>query len=53
MAEYEFVPKEFSTIAVNGNDLNMWMIKPPNFDAFNGVSTFCGSIFRSGFTGCW
>ncbi|MGB7843292.1 MAG: S9 family peptidase [Salinimicrobium sp.] len=32
IAEYEFSPKEFSTIAVNGNDLNMWMIKPPNFD---------------------
>ncbi len=25
--------KEFSTINVNGNDLNMWMIKPANFDA--------------------
>lgn len=24
--------KEFSTINVNGNDLNMWMIKPANFD---------------------
>ncbi len=32
MAEYKIVPKEFSTIAVNGSDLNMWMIKPPNFD---------------------
>ena len=25
--------KEFSTIKINGNDLNMWMIKPANFDA--------------------
>ncbi len=25
-------PKEFSTIAVNGETLNMWMIKPANFD---------------------
>jgi len=25
--------KEFSTIQINGNDLNMWMIKPANFDA--------------------
>ena len=25
--------KEFSTINVNGNDLNMWMIKPADFDA--------------------
>lgn len=32
ISEYEFSPKEFSTIAVNGNDLNMWMIKPPKFD---------------------
>jgi dipeptidyl-peptidase-4 len=32
MAEYEIVPKEFSTLAVNGADFNMWMIKPPGFD---------------------
>ncbi len=32
IAEYSFSPKEFSTIPVNGNDLNMWMIKPPKFD---------------------
>lgn len=25
-------PKEFSTININGNDLNMYMIKPPDFD---------------------
>ncbi|RAJ08130.1 S9 family peptidase [Arenibacter echinorum] len=30
---YRINPKEFSTIAINGNDLNMWMIKPKNFDA--------------------
>ena len=30
--EYDFSPKEFSTIHVNGNDLNMWMIKPSDFD---------------------
>jgi len=29
---YEMSPKEFSTIAINGNDLNMWMIKPKDFD---------------------
>ena len=29
---YQMSEKEFSTISVNGNDLNMWMIKPPNFD---------------------
>ncbi len=30
---YQISPKEFSTLRVNGNDLNMYMIKPPNFDA--------------------
>ncbi len=30
---YQFQPKEFSTIAINGNALNMYMIKPPDFDA--------------------
>ncbi len=29
---YAISPKEFSTITVNGNDLNMFMIKPSNFD---------------------
>jgi len=29
---YEMVDKEFSTIKINGNDLNMWMIKPKNFN---------------------
>ena len=32
VAGYAFAPKEFSTININGNDLNMWMIKPLNFD---------------------
>jgi dipeptidyl-peptidase-4 len=30
---YEMSEKEFSTIAINGNDLNMYMIKPKDFDA--------------------
>jgi dipeptidyl-peptidase-4 len=30
---YTISEKEFSTISVNGNDLNMWIIKPANFDA--------------------
>ncbi len=30
---YEMSPKEFSTIAINGNELNMYMIKPKDFDA--------------------
>lgn len=29
---YEISPKVYSTISVNGNDLNMYMIKPKNFD---------------------
>ncbi|MGO3706627.1 MAG: S9 family peptidase [Mesonia hippocampi] len=33
IAAYNFSPKEFSTITINGNDLNMWMIKPKDFDA--------------------
>lgn len=32
IADYDFSPKEFSTIEVNGAELNMWMIKPSNFD---------------------
>ncbi|MGB5357749.1 MAG: S9 family peptidase [Eudoraea sp.] len=32
LLSYEISPKEFSTLSVNGNDLNMWMIKPKNFD---------------------
>ncbi|MEL6485088.1 MAG: prolyl oligopeptidase family serine peptidase, partial [Bacteroidota bacterium] len=29
---YELSPKEFSTISVNGEELNMYMIKPVDFD---------------------
>jgi dipeptidyl-peptidase-4 len=29
---YEMSAKEFSTLSVNGHDLNMWLIKPANFD---------------------
>ena len=32
LANYKTSKKEFSTIHINGNDLNMWMIKPANFD---------------------
>ena len=32
VSEYKMSPKEFSTIRINGNDLNMWMLKPLNFD---------------------
>ncbi|QXP77646.1 MULTISPECIES: S9 family peptidase [Winogradskyella] len=30
---YVMSEKEFSTISINGNDLNMWTIKPKDFDA--------------------
>ncbi|WP_026776751.1 S9 family peptidase [Polaribacter sp. Hel_I_88] len=32
LAAYKMSPKEFSTININGNDLNMWMVKPVDFD---------------------
>ena len=32
LSGYEIAPKEFSTISINGNDLNMYMIKPVDFD---------------------
>jgi len=32
VGDYKISKKEFSTISVNGNDLNMWMIKPADFD---------------------
>lgn len=33
LLSYDLPEKEFSTININGEDLNMWMIKPSNFDA--------------------
>lgn len=33
LGSYEISPKEFGTLAINGNELNMWMIKPADFDA--------------------
>lgn len=32
LASYKISPKEFSTIRINGEDLNMYMIKPLDFD---------------------
>ncbi|WP_171032296.1 S9 family peptidase [Polaribacter aestuariivivens] len=32
LSDYKMSPKEFSTIEINGNELNMWMIKPVDFD---------------------
>jgi len=33
LAGYNISKKEFSTISINGEELNMWTIKPTNFDA--------------------
>ena len=32
VGDYVTSKKEFATISINGNDLNMWMIKPVDFD---------------------
>jgi dipeptidyl-peptidase-4 len=32
LGEYEISPREFSTLSINGNELNMWMVKPKDFD---------------------
>ncbi|WP_303317004.1 S9 family peptidase [Flavivirga abyssicola] len=32
LSNYKTSKKEFSTIHVNGNDLNMWMLRPADFD---------------------
>ena len=33
LSRYKMSPKEFYTINIHGNDLNMWMLKPLDFDA--------------------
>ena len=33
LESYAVSPKEFSTISINGNDLNMYIIKPKDFDS--------------------
>ena len=33
LSDYKYSNKEFSTLNVNGNELNMWMLKPADFDA--------------------
>lgn len=32
LEDYQVSQKEFSTISINGNDLNMWTMKPVDFD---------------------
>ena len=50
IGNYKTSKKEFSTISVNGNDLNMWMIKPADFDPNKSVSIVYVSIFGSRIT---
>ena len=33
LSNYDLPEKEFSTIFINGHNLNMWMLKPTDFDA--------------------
>jgi dipeptidyl-peptidase-4 len=40
LKEYQISTKEFSTIRVNGNELNMYMIKPLDFDASKSYPLF-------------
>lgn len=40
LAAYKMSKKEFSTININGNDLNMWMIKPVDFDESKSYPMF-------------
>ena len=40
LKDYQLSEKEFSTIRVNGNDLNMYMIKPLDFDASKSYPLF-------------
>ncbi len=32
LQNYQLSPKEYTTLEINGNELNMWMLKPPDFD---------------------
>jgi dipeptidyl-peptidase-4 len=32
LADYRLSAKEYGTLEINGNHLNMWMVKPPDFD---------------------
>lgn len=40
LSNYKTSAKEFSTLKVNGNELNMWMIKPANFNAVKQYPLF-------------
>ncbi len=40
LSGYSTSPKEFSTLEINGYDLNMWMIKPADFDPAKSYPLF-------------
>lgn len=40
LGKYRISPKEFGTLAINGNELNMWMMKPADFDAHRKYPMF-------------
>ncbi len=40
LESYKVSEKEFSTININGNDLNMWMLKPLDFDETKSYPLF-------------
>ncbi len=40
LKDYKMSPKEYSTISINGNDLNMYTIKPLDFDETKQYSLF-------------
>ena len=52
VAHYNIPKKTFSTIKVNGNELNMWMMKPVDFDPKQNLSTLDVSILRSRISKC-
>ena len=47
LALYNLPNKEFSTLNVNGFNLNMWMIKPTNFNPEKKISIVNLSVFRT------
>ncbi|WP_292901536.1 S9 family peptidase [Nonlabens sp.] len=40
LKDYKVAQKEFSTININGNELNMWTMKPQDFDPSNTYPLF-------------
>src|SRR5690606_6261144 len=44
LSAYAISPKVLSTIRINGEDLNMYMIKPINFDSNKNIRCLCINI---------